>query len=109
MHMLLVRDDIVWKKLRYTLRVSHKQSYFEIFHLSISLQVEKKFHSLCTQFAAEPVTYAGFWKGGGGGRKFEKNKDLNQILFYSNLVRLLAQKLGEEQKKKVFTQISSDF
>ena len=47
MQILLVIDNIAWKKLRYTLKSSTQANFFWHFPFFyfISLQVEKKFHS----------------------------------------------------------------
>ena len=57
MQILLVIDDIAWKKLHYTLKGStHVKLFWHFpFIYFISLQAEKNFHSLHTQFAAELV------------------------------------------------------
>ena len=55
------------------------------------------------------VAYAGFWKGGARNfRKCEKSKGLNQIV-PPKIGPIFRPKLDAEQKKKVFTQIWSDF
>ena len=50
-------DGIAWKKLRYTLKGSTRAKLFWrfLFIYFISLQAEKKFHSLRAQFAADLV------------------------------------------------------
>ena len=57
MQILLVIDGIAWINLRYTLKGSKRAKLFWHFPFIyfISLQAEKKFHSLRTQFAADLV------------------------------------------------------
>ena len=57
MQILLVIDEIAWKKLRYTLKSSTQAKLFWHFPFIyfVSLQIEKKFHSLRTQLALELV------------------------------------------------------
>ena len=50
------------------------------------------------------VAYAGFWKG--GGQELQK---IWEERSESEISPISCPKLGEEQKKKVFTQIRSDF
>ena len=48
-------------------------------------------------------------RGGGGGRKFGKNKDLNQKLFYSNLVRFFAHNEVKSKKKGLHSNLIQFF
>ena len=53
------------------------------------------------------VAYTGFLKGVGGRkfRKIENSEDQNEKFSAQNQVRFSCPKLGEDQKKQVFTKI----